>query len=231
VQEYKRLNIKQWAAEDRPREKLLANGVRALTDAELIAIIIGSGNLDETAVELSRRILTAVGNDLNELGKKGISYLTGFNGIGEAKAINIIAAIELGKRSKEADVFKHEKITGSKDVAELFLPILTDLEHEEFWILFLNRGNKIIDKQMVSKGGLSGTVIDVRLIMKMAIEKLASSIILCHNHPSGNITASNADIQITRKLAETGKIMDIPVLDHVIIGHKEYLSFTDEGLL
>ncbi len=231
MNEYKKLNIKDWAVEDRPRERLLANGPRSLTDAELVAILIGSGNIDETAVELSRRILTSVNNNLNDLGRKGIDYLKTFNGIGEAKAVSIVAALELGRRRKEADVFIRKKITGSKDVAEYFDPILSDLNHEEFWVLLLDRGNKILDSYRVSQGGISGTVIDVRLILKTAIEKLASAIILCHNHPSGTMQASDADLKITRKISDAAKIMDISVLDHIIIGQNTYLSMADEGML
>jgi DNA repair protein RadC len=228
---YKKLNIKDWAVEDRPREKLLSKGSRSLTDAELIAILIGSGNLEETAVELSKRILMLTDNNLTELGRKGIEYLKTFNGIGEAKAVTIVAALELGKRRKEADVFVKKKITGSKDAAEFFQPLLGDLNHEEFWILLLDRGNKITDSFMVSQGGISGTVIDVRLILKSAIEKLASSIILCHNHPSGTLQASDADLNITKKIKDAAKLMDISVLDHIIIGQNSYLSLADEGLL
>jgi len=228
---YKKLNIKDWAAEDRPREKLLSKGSRVLTDAELIAILIGSGNLEETAVELSKRILQSVGNNLSELSRKGIDYLKTFNGIGEAKAVSIIAALELGKRCKEADVFIRKKITGSNDAAEYFMPLLADLNHEEFWVMLLNRGNKIIDSFMVSQGGISETVIDVRLIMKSAIEKLASSIILCHNHPSGTLQASDDDLNITRKIKDAAKLMNISVLDHLIIGQNSYLSLANEGIL
>jgi DNA repair protein RadC len=231
VGEYKKLNIKKWAVEDRPREKLMANGPRSLSDAELIAILIGSGNQKETAVELSRRILSSVENDLNELGTKSFDCLTKFNGIGEAKAITIVAALELGKRRKESGFVHRDKISSSKDVADIFMPLLIDLPHEEFWILLLNRGNKIIDKQMVSQGGISGTVIDVRLILKTAVEKLASSIILCHNHPSGTLEPSDADKKITDKLKKAGELMDIPVLDHVIIGKNKHYSFADEGQL
>jgi DNA repair protein RadC len=231
MKEYKKLNIKDWAAEDRPREKLLINGARSLSDAELIAILIGSGNLNETAVELSRRILTSVNNNLNELGRKSIETLKNFNGIGEAKAITIVAAMELGKRRKDAEVFGKNKITCSKDAADFFMPLLGDLNHEEFWIMLLNRGNKIIDHFMISQGGLSGTVIDVRIILKRSIEKLASSVILCHNHPSGTMQASDADLKITKKISEAAKLMDISVLDHVIIGQNHYLSFADEGIL
>jgi len=231
MSEYKKLNIKEWAVEDRPREKLLANGPRSLTDAELIAILIGSGNLEETAVELGRRILTSAKNNLNELGRKGIDDLKQFNGIGEAKAITIIAALELGKRRKDSEVFIKKKITGSKDVADFFLPMLGDLSHEEFWVLLLDRGNKIIDHFMVSQGGISGTVIDVRLILKKALDKLASGIILSHNHPSGTLQASDADLKITRKIKDAAQLMDISVLDHVIIGQNSYLSLADEGIL
>ncbi|MFV0593459.1 MAG: RadC family protein [Draconibacterium sp.] len=231
MNEYKKLNIKDWAAEDRPREKLLAKGARALSDAELIAILIGSGNIEETAVELSRRILAAVNNNLNELGRKNIEFLKTFNGIGEAKAVSIVAALELGKRRKDADVFNNNKITGSKDAADYFFPLLGDLNHEEFWVMLLNRGNKIIDTFMISQGGISGTVIDVRIILKPAIEKLASSMILCHNHPSGTMQASDADQKITKKIKLAAETMDIAVLDHIIIGHNNYLSFADEGML
>ena len=232
MSEYKKLNIKEWAVEDRPREKMLRNGVRSLSDAELMAILIGSGNRKETAVELSRRILSSTENNLNELGRKSVEYFIGkFNGIGEAKAITIIAALELGKRRKEADVFAKKKITGSKDAADYFQPLLGDLNHEEFWILMLDRGNKILDNFRISSGGISGTVIDVRIILKAAIEKHASSIILCHNHPSGTMQASDADLKITRKIADAAKIMDITVLDHIIIGNNKYLSLADEGIL
>jgi DNA repair protein RadC len=231
MNEYKKLNIKDWAVEDRPREKLLAKGARHLTDAELIAILISSGNINETAVELAKRILTATDNNLNNLGRKGIDFLKTFNGIGEAKAVSIVAALELGKRRKNAETPDKSKITGSKDAADFFIPLLGDLNHEEFWVMLLNRGNKIIDTFMVSQGGISGTVIDVRLILKKAIEKLASSLILCHNHPSGTMQASNADRKITSKINNAAKIMDITVLDHVIIGQNSYLSFADEGML
>ncbi len=229
--EYKKLNIKDWAVEDRPREKLLNKGPRSLSDAELIAILIGSGNLEETAVELSRRILTSVDNNLNDLGRKSIEYLTKFSGIGEAKAVSIVAALELGKRRKDAEVFNKKQITGSKDAADYFMPMLGDLNHEEFWILLLNRGNRIIDSFMVSQGGISGTVIDVRLILKNALDKTASAIILCHNHPSGTMQASNADLNITSKIKNAAEIMDITVLDHIIIGQNSYMSLADEGLI
>lgn len=231
MNDYKKLNIKDWAAEDRPREKLLSKGARSLSDAELIAILIGSGNMEETAVELSRRILSSVENKLNDLGRKDLDFLQSFKGIGEAKAVTIAAALELGKRRKEADVFDKKKINGSKDAADYFLPMLGDLNHEEFWVMLLNRGNKIIDTFMVSQGGISGTVIDVRLILKKTLDNLASAIILCHNHPSGTMQASSADLQITRKIKSAAEIMDITVLDHLIIGQGKFMSLADEGLL
>lgn len=231
MNEYKKLNIKSWAEEDRPREKLLKNGSRSLSDAELIAILIGSGNLEETAVELSRRILASVDNNLNELGKKSIDSLCSFKGIGDAKAITIVAALELGKRRKEADVFSKKAVTTSNDAFEYFVPLIGDLVHEEFWIMLLDRGNKIQDSFRISQGGISGTVIDVRIILKPAIEKQSSSIILCHNHPSGTLQPSQADRQITSKIKDAAKLMDISVLDHVIIGQNKYFSFADEGIL
>ncbi len=231
MSEYKKLNIKDWAVEDRPREKLLSQGERALSDAELIAILIGSGNLNETAVELSRRILSSVNNNLNDLGRKGIDYLTTFKGIGEAKAVAILAAIELGRRRKEAEVFNTKKITGSKDAADFFMPLLGDLNHEEFWIMLLDRGNKIKDHFMISQGGITGTVIDVRLILKRALDNGAVSMILCHNHPSGTMRASDADLKITKKIKQAAQVMDISLLDHIIVGQNSYYSFADEGIL
>ncbi len=229
--EYKNLTIKDWALEDRPREKLLSKGLSSLTDAELIAILIGSGIKNESAVELAKKILKAVKNNLNELGKLSVEDLMTSKGIGEAKAITIIAALELGRRRKLADIMEKKKISGSKDVFEFFQPVLADLPYEEFWILLLNRSNKIIEKFKISQGGISGTVIDVRMILKNAIEKLASSIILCHNHPSGNLQPSEADKKITTKLQDAANIMDMQVLDHLIITDSSFYSFADEGIL
>lgn len=228
---YKKPSIKEWAVEDRPREKLLTKGTRSLSDAELLAILIGSGNTKESAVELSRRILKSANNDLAELGKKDAPSLLKFNGIGEAKAVNIMAALELGRRRKESSASARVTITQSSDAANFFRPLLEDLPHEEFWILLLNRSNTVIDKFMVSQGGISGTVIDVKIIMKTALEKLTSSMILCHNHPSGNLKASDADKKVTQKIKEAAELMEISVLDHVIIAHDQYLSFADEGML
>jgi DNA repair protein RadC len=228
--ENSRLGIKFWAEEDRPREKLLEKGRHVLTEAELIAILIGSGSRDETAVELSKRILASVGNNLNDLGKLNASELTKFKGIGEAKAISVMAAMELGRRRKETAVVKRDKITTSKDVFDIMQPIMIDLPHEEFWLLILNRANLVIKKEMISRGGVAGTVVDTKIIFKSAIEYYASSIIICHNHPSGNLKPSEADIKITKNIKEGGKLMEIPLLDHLIISENGFYSFTDEGM-
>jgi len=223
--------ITAWAEDDRPREKLMLKGRNTLSDAELIAILIGSGNTNETAVQLSKRILKSVNNNLHELGKLTISDLTKFKGIGEAKAIAIIAALELGRRRKETESTKREKIITSNNVYEIFKPILVDLPHEEFWVLFLNRSSAVLKKELISRGGVSGTVVDAKIIFKAAVESLASSVVLCHNHPSGNIKPSEQDIQITKKLAEAGKFLEIPILDHVIVSESGYYSFADEGMI
>ncbi|NCP44886.1 MAG: JAB domain-containing protein [Flavobacteriales bacterium] len=226
-----KLNIKAWAEEDRPREKLLSKGKGALSDAELIAILISSGSRNETAVELSKRILSSIGNDLNKLGKLSISDLKQFKGIGEAKAISIVAALELGRRRKDTDGEEKKAINSSKDAYNTVIDVLSDLPHEEFWVLYLNRKNCVIKRNNISKGGLAGTVADAKIIFKEAINQLASSIILCHNHPSGNLQPSQADIQLTKKMKETGLIMDVPVIDHIIVGDGKYFSFADEGLI
>lgn len=226
------MTIKKWALEDRPREKMLYKGTAALSDAELLAILIGSGNKNETAVELSRKILLHAQNNLSQLGKLSIDDLVNkFNGIGPAKAITIVAALELGKRRNLHDVSKSEKISSSRDVFKLFQPVMADLPHEEFWVLYMNRSNKVISKRRLSQGGVSGTVIDPRLVFKPGLELLASSIILCHNHPSGNNTPSDADIQITKKLKTAGEVLDISVLDHLIICETTYYSMADEGII
>ena len=231
MNEYKNLSIKEWALEDRPREKLMSKGINSLSDAELIAILIGSGNRNESAVDLSKKILQNADNNLFELGKMGLSELQKNKGIGEAKAISIIAAMELGRRRKSAVIINKPKITGSSDVAIIFQALIGDLPYEEFWVLFLNRANKILSKRKISQGGISGTVIDPRIILKIAIDQLASSIILCHNHPSGNNRPSTEDIKVTKKMAEAGKLFDIPILDHIIIAGDKYYSFADEGLI
>jgi len=223
--------IKSWAEADRPREKLLDKGRSVLSEAELIAILIGSGSRNESAVELSKRILTSVDNNLSELGKLGVNELMKFHGIGEAKAISIIAALELGRRRKETDAIKRDKINSSADAFSIMQPLVGDLPHEEFWVLLLNRSNKVIGKQNVSKGGVAGTVADSKIIFKMAVEHLSSAIILCHNHPSGNLKPSDADISLTKKMVEAGKLLEIPVLDHLIVTESGYYSFADEGMI
>ncbi len=225
------VKIKQLSEEDRPREKLMLNGKSSLSNAELIAILIGSGNKNESAVQLSQRILSSFKNNLNEIGKLTINDLMKFNGIGEAKAISIIAALELGKRRKEEEPSKRQKITSSKDAFEIMHPLLQDLPHEEFWVLLLNRSNSIIDKIKISVGGISGTVADIRLISKPAIEKLASGIILSHNHPSGNKKPSMADESLTKKIKQALDLFEIKLLDHIIVTEADYFSFADEGLL
>ena len=232
MQDYEtKLSIKSWAEADRPREKLLAKGKSVLSEAELIAILIGSGNTEESAVELSKKILSSVENNLVELGKLTVNDLCKVKGIGEAKAISIIAALELGRRRNEHSTPERESISTSRQAFNLLHPILADLPHEEFWLIFLNRGNKVIKKQAVSKGGVSGTVVDAKMIFKPAVENLASSVILCHNHPSGNRTPSQEDIALTRKIKEAGRVLDINVYDHIIIANDTYYSFADEGFL
>lgn len=224
------VGIKSWAEEDRPREKLMEKGRHALTEAELIAILIASGSRNETAVELSKRILTSVCNDLNDLGKLSEKELMKFKGIGEAKAITIIAALELGRRRKESKIAKKEKIVTSKDVYEIMKPSMMDLPHEEFWLLMLNRANAVIKKERISSGGIAGTVVDSKLIFKTALENYASSIIICHNHPSGNLKPSEQDLKITKNIKEAGRIMEIQLLDHLIITEGGFFSFADEGV-
>jgi DNA repair protein RadC len=224
-------NIKQWAEDDRPREKLINKGKAALSDAELLAILLRSGSSKETAVDLSKRILHHVSDNLIELSKLNFTDLMTFNGIGEAKALSIIAALELGRRRRESEITVKQQISSSKDVFEYFHANLSDSQYEEFWVLLLNRGNKIIKKVMISEGGISGTVADPKRIFKTAIENNATSIILCHNHPSGNLKPSEADIKLTKKLKDAGSLLDIAVLDHIIIGEEKFFSFADEGLI
>ncbi len=223
--------IKQWNEDDRPREKLLKKGKVSLSDAELIAILIGSGNREESAVELSKRILATIDNSLNELGKLKVNDLIKFKGIGEAKAISIITALELGRRRRLEEALEKQKISSSKSVFDVMQPIIGELQHEEFWIIFLNNANKIQLKTQMSKGGITGTLVDTRLIFKQALELSATGLILCHNHPSGTLKPSTSDINLTNKIKKGGEVLDIKVLDHLIITEKEYYSFADEGLL
>ncbi len=228
----KRLKITEWAEEDRPREKMLLKGVLSLSDAELLAILIGSGNKDETAVELSQRILSSVSNNLNSLGKLSINDLVkGFKGIGEAKAISIVAALELGRRRKLSDAEMMPRILASKHVYEIFHPLLADIRHEETWILLLNKSNRVIKKIQLNKGGLTNTIVDVRFILKEALDNLACGIILCHNHPTNEPKPSKQDDVITYKLKSSSDIMDITLLDHVIICDGCYYSYKDENRL
>lgn len=223
--------IKSWAEEDRPREKLMQKGKHSLTDAELLAILIGSGNSEETAVELSRRILAQSGNSLIALGKMNASELMEFKGIGEAKAITIVAAMELSRRRKDTQEAELEKISSSNDIVSIFQSMLGDLQHEEFWVVYLNRGNKILAKKQLSSGGMSGTVVDPRMIFKSALDQKAQALILCHNHPSGTAKPSEADIRLTKNMVEAGKVLEISVLDHIIITQKAFYSFADEGMM
>lgn len=225
------LNIKSWAAEDRPREKLVLKGKAALSDAELIAILLGTGTSKLSAVDLAKNILQVVNNDLNELARLSVKDLMKVKGIGEAKAITIISALELGRRRKDFHAEERPKIGSSADAFEILKADLLDIPHEAFWVLLLNRANRVIKKHQISQGGVAGTVADPKIIFKVAVEELACGIILAHNHPSGNLTASQADIDLTKKLKESGKLLDIQVLDHIIFAGKKYFSFSDEGLL
>ncbi|MCL4137651.1 UNVERIFIED_CONTAM: hypothetical protein GTU68_001587 [Idotea baltica] len=226
-----KFTIKSWALDDRPREKLVAKGKLALSDAELIAILIGSGNRSESAVGLSKRILQSVEGNINALAKLSVEKLCEFKGIGEAKAISIITALELGKRRQLEIALEKPKISSSKDCFNLMQPIIGDLDHEEFWVLFLNNSNKVLAKTQISKGGLTATIVDVRLLFKRALELSCIGLIVCHNHPSGKLQPSNADQQITQKIKKAGVTLDIKLLDHLIITEKDYFSFADEGIL
>ncbi len=224
--------IKAWAEADRPREKLLKQGRQNLTDSELLAILIRTGTKDHTAVDVAKKILASCNNDLAELSRLSVNDLKKkSSGMGEVKAITIIAALELGRRRREAEGLKRNKISSSKDAADILQPHMADLVHEEFAVLMLNRAHEVIGKYELSKGGIAGTVVDPKLIFKSALEHLASGIILCHNHPSGNTKPSQEDIKLTKKLKEAGTLMEINVLDHIIIAGDSYYSFADEGMI
>lgn len=223
--------INQWAEDDRPREKLLLKGKANLSDSELLAIIIGSGSRNESAVQLAQRIVASANNNLNQLGKLSIQQLLQFKGIGNAKAISITAALELGRRRREEEPVNFDKISSSKSVFEIMQPLIGELFHEEFWVLFLNNSNKVIHKEQLSKGGITGTVVDSRLIFKIALQYHATSLILTHNHPSGKLQPSEADISITKKIKTAGQQLDIPILDHIIISENGFYSFGDNGIL
>ncbi len=225
------LTIKEWALDDRPREKLLSKGVLSLSDAELLAILIGSGSRNETAVALSQRILFSVQNNLQELGKLSIEQLvSSFVGVGEAKAITIIAAMELGRRRKLSESLQRPIIKSSKEAFNYISPFLSDLPHEEFWIVLLNNANKVLSHHKIGQGGITSTLADVRLIARKALENNAVSVVLAHNHPSGNLQASNADLSITTQIKKALKLFDITILDHLIVAGNAFLSFADKNL-
>ncbi len=231
IEKSESFSIKNWSHNDQPREKLRDKGKSVLSDSELLAILIGSGNRDESAVDLCKRILASVNNNLNTLGKLSINELTKFKGIGEAKAISILAALELGRRRRAEAVIQLDKITSSRSVFDVMQPIIGELPHEEFWVLYLNNSNKIIQKNQLSKGSITGTLVDVRLVLKTALEVGAVALVLCHNHPSGTLKPSQADINITKKLKDASASLDITVLDHIIITEHTYFSFADEAML
>ncbi len=224
-------SIKFWAEDDRPREKMILKGKNSLSNTELIAILLGSGSRNESALELAKRILNKADENLNELSKFSVNELCSFKGIGMAKAINILAALEIGRRRRETEALEKPEIKNSRDTFEIIQSVLTDLNYEEFWIILLNRANKVLKKINVSEGGLSGTVADPKKIFKLALDHYASSVILCHNHPSGNITPSDADKKLTRKILRGAEYLEISILDHIIVGVENYFSFADEGII
>jgi len=225
------MKITDWAVEDRPRERLWNKGPASLSDAELLAILIRSGTRNNSALDLARELLAMAGNSLSQLGRLSAGEIKKIKGMGEAKAVTIAAALELGRRRKLAEAADNPQIRSSADVFSIFSPLMEDLSHEEFWILFLNRANRVTGRMKISQGGVSGTVTDVRIVMKKAIETLASGLIICHNHPSGNTSPSDSDIRFTLKIKEAGALMDIQLLDHIIVAGKDYYSFADNGAL
>src|SRR5215510_3145379 len=224
-------SIKQWAKDDRPREKLLLNGAATLSDSELLAILIHNGSKEKTAVDLAKDILKLSKDNLSELGKLSVKELTKVKGIGEAKAVTISAALELGRRRQATGSLQKKVITTSQDIADFFIAKLKDYRHEVFAVVFLNRANKINHFEIVSEGGITGTVADPRVILKKALEEDAVSIILCHNHPSGSLKPSRADEELTFKIREAARYFDIRVVDHIIVSENGYYSFADEGVL
>lgn len=225
------MNIKSLAEEERPREKLLLRGKQSLTDAELLAIILGSGSKSESSITLAQRILASVNHNWNELAKLTIRDLCKFNGVGKVKAIEIITSLEIGRRKSLQQALKKEKISSSKDAYNILQPIIGDLMVEEFWVIYLSRSNKILSKEKISQGGITGTMVDNRLIFKHAIELNAVSLIISHNHPSGNIQPSNSDIQITHEIKKAGNLLNITLIDHLIVTQTSFFSFADENLL
>ncbi len=229
--QYQPQSITRWAEEDRPREKMLLKGISALSDAELIAILIGSGVKGVSAVALGQHILASVENNLHDLGKRSVKDLQRFKGVGEAKAITIAAALELGRRRQLSDLRARPRISSSRDAFNVIAALLTDLHHEEFWLLLLNRANEVFARQQLSIGGASGTVVDLKLVFKTVLDARAAGFIAIHNHPSGNLEPSRADIELTEKLKQGGKILDLPMLDHLIVSERGYYSFADEGMI
>ena len=224
-------SIKQWAKDDRPREKLLAKGAAVLSDSELLAILIHNGTRQKSAVELAQDVLRLGKDNLNELGKLSLKELMKIKGIGEAKAISIVAALELGRRRQATASLEKQVVSSSTDVAVYLQSKLQDYKHEVFAVIFLNRANKINNFRIISEGGITGTVADPRIILKKALEEDAVSLILCHNHPSGSLKPSRADEELTYKIKEAAKFFDIKVLDHLIVSDDGYYSFADEGIL
>ena len=223
--------ITAWAEEDRPREKMQLKGRQSLSDAELIAILIGSGTVGESAVGVAQRILASVDNNLHELGKRTVKELQRFKGVGEAKAITIAAALELGRRRQLSDLRERPRINSSRDAFNAIAPLLNDLHHEEFWLLMLNKANEVFSRERLSAGGMSVTVVDVKQVLKTALDARAAAFIAIHNHPSGNLQPSQADIELTKKLAQAGRLLDMPLLDHLIVSERGYYSFADEGTM
>jgi DNA repair protein RadC len=224
-------SIHAWAEADRPREKMLLKGHHSLSDAELIAILLGSGSIGESAVGLAQRVLNSVENNLHDLGKRSIKELQRFKGIGEAKAITIAAALELGRRRQISDLRERPRIGSSRDAFNVIAPLLRDLHHEEFWLLLLNKASEVVARERLSTGGPAGTVADIKLTFKIALDARAAAIIAVHNHPSGNLKPSDADINLTKNMREAGKILDLPLLDHLIVSERGYYSFADEGVI
>jgi DNA repair protein RadC len=224
------LPIKSWAEDDRPREKMLLKGKQALSKAEFIAILLRSGSRNESAVELAKRILNSVNDSISALSKLSVKELMKFKGVGEAKAISIVAALALAKYISSDEVLERKTIQSSGDAFEIFQSLINNPNYEEFWILLLDRSNKILRPVCISEGGMSGTVVDPKKIFKIAIDNNATSLIVCHNHPSGNLQPSESDIKLTKKLKEGGQLLDISILDHLILGEEKYLSFADENI-
>lgn len=225
----RKLKLNEWAVEDRPREKMMMHGVTALSDAELLAILIGSGNVEDTAVELMRKVLNDYNNNLSELGKAAVDDLCRYKGIGTAKAISILAASELGKRRKDKEVRERITVRSSYDVYQYFYPLMCDLSTEECWVLLLNQASKVIDRVKISAGGLTSTVVDVRCVLREALMKRAVAMALCHNHPSGNIRPSREDDRLTEHLQKAARVMDIRLIDHIILTDGKFYSYADEG--